>query len=171
MVEAFDKRLRAVIEPAVPARWYRLSRRRGAEGKKQFVRGFVRDIQESRIDYASTLEPETIDRYRRAGFCVVVTMSVIRGRAENAKDERSLAYYRRLEREADLLYQVSPYRDGADPVRFNFDLSYNYYPRAYARPGPVVKVYRLRDCKQGYGPVPRGTGAPSRGEAPVEAPS
>ena len=35
---------------------------------------------------------------------------------------------------------------------FNFDLSYNYYPTAYHRPGPAVRIYRLRDCTQGYGP-------------------
>jgi hypothetical protein len=37
-------------------------------------------------------------------------------------------------------------------VPFSFDLSYNYYPGAYERPGPTVRVYRLRDCEQGYGP-------------------
>ena len=29
---------------------------------------------------------------------------------------------------------------------FSFDYSFNYYPLAYARPGPEIVVYRLRDC-------------------------
>ena len=48
--------------------------------------------------------------------------------------------------------EFSPYKPGADPVPFNFDLSYNYYPGAYERPGPTVRIYRLRDCQQAYGP-------------------
>jgi hypothetical protein len=30
-------------------------------------------------------------------------------------------------------------------VAFNFDWSFNFYPLAYARPGPDMTVYRLRD--------------------------
>jgi hypothetical protein len=160
--EHYPSRLRVVIEPAVPARWYRLSRpgRRAPLSRKQFVRGFVRDIQESRIDYAATLQPETIDRYRELGFCVVVTMSVIRGRAENDGVPGALAYYERLERESTLVREFSPYDSGADVPRFHFDLSYNNYPTAFARPGPVVKIYELDDCRQRFGPVPPGTGTP-----------
>ena len=51
-----------------------------------------------------------------------------------------------------VLDQFSPYKPGADPVPFSFDLSYNYYPGAYERPGPTVVIHRLRDCTQGYGP-------------------
>jgi hypothetical protein len=29
-------------------------------------------------------------------------------------------------------------------VGFNFDWSFDYYPLAYYRPGPVMSVYRLR---------------------------
>jgi hypothetical protein len=31
-------------------------------------------------------------------------------------------------------------------VRFNFDWSFDWYPRAYDHPGQVMIVYRLRDC-------------------------
>ena len=41
-------------------------------------------------------------------------------------------------------YEASPYREGADPVEFNFDWSFDYYPLAYHRPGPVMTVYRLQ---------------------------
>ena len=40
----------------------------------------------------------------------------------------------------------------SDPVPFNFDLSYNYYPTEYHRPGPTVRIYRLDDCQQASGP-------------------
>lgn len=163
----YPSRLRVVIEPAVPARYYRLARpgRRAPLNRKQFVRGFVRDIQESRIDYAATLRPETIDRYRDLGYCVVVTMSVIRGRAENDGVPGALAYYRRLERESRLVRVFSPYEDGAGEPRFHFDLSYNHYPTAFDRPGPLVKIYELNDCEQQRGPVPTGAGTPQQATA------
>ena len=62
------------------------------------------------------------------------------------------AYYRRLERESTLVREFSPFDKGAKPVPFNFDLSYNYYPTAYERPGPTVVIHRLHDCTQAYGP-------------------
>ena len=40
----------------------------------------------------------------------------------------------------------SPYARGADPVEFSYDSSFNYRPRAFERPGPVVEIHRLRDC-------------------------
>lgn len=158
----YPRRLRAIVEPAVPARWYRLSRpgRRAPLSRKQFVRGFAEDVAETRLDYAAALRPERLDLYREFGFCVVVTMSVIRGRAENDEVPEALAYYRRLEAEADLVREFSPYEEGADPPDFHFDLSYNYYPTAFERPGPLVKIYELRDCEQQFGPVPKGAGTP-----------
>ena len=91
-------------------------------------------------------------------------MSVIRGRAENDEVPEALAYYERLEAEADLVREFSPYEAGADPPDFHFDLSYNYYPTAFERPGPLVKIYELRDCEQQFGPVPKGAGTPQVGE-------
>jgi hypothetical protein len=130
--------------------------------QRQFIYGFLRDIRKSvsttevvgMTAYAKTLRPDTIDFYRRKGFCLVMTMSVVRGRAENSKDPTALGYYRRIEREGDLIGHWSPYDRGARPVKFDFDLSYNYYPRAFARPGAEIKLYRLRNCRQRYGKVP-----------------
>ena len=48
--------------------------------------------------------------------------------------------------------RFSPYDDPDDGVPFNFDLSFNYYPPEYERPGPVVRIHRLRDCEQRHGP-------------------
>lgn len=154
LVERFPSSLRVVIEPAVPARWYRRAGVGGLRGRKAFVRGFAKHQAETRVQYPALLHPGLIDNYRSRGFCLVMTMSVIRGRAVNAGLRRALAYYDRLEREGDIVMRVSPYRAGAEPVRFSFDHSYTYYPRAFERPGPEVAVYRLRDCRQQYGPLP-----------------
>ena len=161
LVENYPGSLRAVIEPAVPTSFYRIERSKSR--KRQFVRGFIRDIRRAvnveapdgtTITYAASLNPEVIDQYRSKGFCLVMTMSLIRGRAENAKVPGALAYYDRLERESKLVYSVSPYKDGEDPVPLHFDFSYNYYPTAFERPGPEVKVYRLNNCEQKTGKVP-----------------
>jgi hypothetical protein len=168
LVRRYPPRLRIVIEPAVPPRYYRRVTRsgRGDPRHKQFIRGFIRDITDTHQDYGSTLTPATVNRYRRAGFCLVMTMSLIRGRAENARLASALGYYTRLEDESRLIFHASPYKSGARPVRFNFDLSYNYYPTAFARPGPEIWIYRLNSCRQGFGPVPKGTGTPTTGNAP-----
>jgi hypothetical protein len=161
LVENYPGSLRAVIEPAVPTSFYRIERSKSR--KRQFVRGFIRDIRRAvnveapdgtTITYAASLNPGVIDQYRSKGFCLVATMSLIRGRAENARVPGALAYYDRLERESELVYSVSPYKDGADPVPLHFDFSYNYYPTAYERPGPEVQVYRLDNCRQQTGRVP-----------------
>lgn len=161
LVDNYPESLRAVIEPAVPTSFYRIERSRSR--KRQFVRGFIRDIRRAAnvdapdgttITYAASLNPGAIDQYRSKGFCLVVTMSLIRGRAENARVPGALAYYDRLERESDLVYRASPYDKGAKPVPLHFDFSYNYYPRAFNRPGPEINVYELRNCKQGFGKVP-----------------
>jgi hypothetical protein len=163
LVAHYPTRLRIVIEPAVPPRWYRVA---DAPGRKQFIRGFIRDVTDAHQDYGSTLNPGTVDRYRRAGFCLVMTMSLIRGRSQNAHFAPALAYYDRLQRESKLVYHGSPYKQGAKPVKFNFDLSYNYYPTAFDRPGPEIWIYRLNNSKQGFGTVPKGTGTPTTGNAP-----
>ena len=49
----------------------------------------------------------------------------------------------KLERESRLAYEASPYKRGEGPVEFNFDWTFDYYPLAYYRPGPVMSVYRL----------------------------
>jgi hypothetical protein len=160
LVNRYPPRLRIVIEPMVPPRYYRLQRpgHHVPASRKQFVRGFIKDVTGEHVDYGTTLRPETLDRYRRAGFCLVMTGSVIRGRSENAHLAPALAYYRRLERESDLIFHTSPYEPGAKPVKFNFDLSYNYYPSAFDKPGPEIWIYRLKNCRQGYGAVPKGIG-------------
>jgi MFS family permease len=182
LVARYPDSLRTVIEPAVPDIYYRKEGKANAL-RNRFVRGFVNDIRrQSALDspagadttYAATLRPELLDLYRSQGFCVVMTTSLIRGRAENAKLPRALAYYDRLERDSRHILHLSPYKKGRGPVPLHYDFSYDYYPTAYHRPGGVVDVYRLNDCKQKTGRVPKhpygtrglrkgiGTSVPSR---------
>jgi hypothetical protein len=159
----YPEEIRIVIEPGVPDNFYRVQGSRNRQ--RQFVRGFIRDVRRRVVldapegadtTYAATLTPDLIDLYRQQGFCLVVTMSVIRGRAENAKVPQALAYYDRLERESRRVFYASPYDDGAKKVPLHYDFSYNYYPTAYARPGPEVGIYQLENCEQKFRRVPVG---------------
>jgi hypothetical protein len=98
-------------------------------------------------DYERTLVPGLVDDYVEKGFCWVVVGSTQRGRAEAEPEEvpQAMAYYRKLERESRLAYEASPYARGEGPVEFNFDWTFDYYPLAYHRPGPVMSVYRLSE--------------------------
>jgi hypothetical protein len=160
LVDHYPSALRVVIEPAVPARYYRNQGRGGLHGRKAFVRGFAKHQAETRVQYPALLKPDYIDAYRRSGFCLVMTLSVIQGRAVNARLPSALAYYDRLRRESDVVFRVSPYKAGAKPPRFDFDFSYNYYPAAFARPGPEVTIYKLHNCKQGVGQLKKGDAMP-----------
>jgi 4-amino-4-deoxy-L-arabinose transferase-like glycosyltransferase len=162
LVNHYPSSLRVVIEPAVPARYYRRQGRAGLRGQKAFVRGFAKHQAETRIQYPSLLKPAYLAAYRQTGFCLVMTMSLIEGRAVNAKLPQALAYYDALRRGSRVVYHVSPYKPGVKPPRFDFDFSYNYYPTAFRRPGPEITIYRLRNCKQKFGklnknePLPGG---------------
>ena len=178
--ERYAPGLRVSIEPAVPGRYFRSNpegripawlgrcpRRAGwtedgwsyraADGRRvceQYKPGlFVRPDGGVRASaYHAVLGPEVIDDYRLYGYCLVMTVNVVRDRALETGDRRALAYYERLARESDVVREFSPYEKGADPVPFSFDLSYNYYPPQYERPGPTVRIHRLHDCEQAYGP-------------------
>ena len=192
LTEHFPPELRISIEPAVPGRYFRsnpegrlpdwLSRcpaRAGwtdpgwsyvGEGERRVCVRF-KPGQFARPDggvrasaYHTVLSPEVIDDYRFYGYCLVMTTGVVRERALETGTPDVRAYYRRLDRESRLLREFSPYDDGAGPVPFNFDLSYNYYPTEYRRPGPTVRIYRLRRCRQRSGgpviPIPRAKEPP-----------
>ncbi|MDQ4047932.1 MAG: glycosyltransferase family 39 protein [Actinomycetota bacterium] len=188
LVRDFPPELRLSVEPAVPGRWFRVDpegvdpqwlsrcRRRGGwreAGWSYPVTGGRRVCRRSKPGqftrpdggvaasaYHVVLDSRVIDDYRRHGYCTIVTFSVVRDRALATGDRHVSGYYRRLERESKLIRRFSPYDGGAEPVPFNFDLSYNYEPPAYHRPGPLADVYRLRDCRQGFGApavrIPRG---------------
>jgi hypothetical protein len=102
-------------------------------------------------DYERTLYPGLIDKYVAKGYCWVVVGSTQRGRAEAQPQivPQAIAYYRDLERRSTLAYEASPYGKGAKPVKFNFDWTFDFYPLAYERPGPVMQIYRLKGGKCG----------------------
>ncbi len=102
-------------------------------------------------DYETTLAPALIGYYTAHGYCWVLSASTESGRAyaDPAKVPGALAYYRELQRRGEVRFRASPYRAGAGPVAFNFDWSFDYYPLAYARPGPSITVYRLHGGRCG----------------------
>jgi len=96
-------------------------------------------------DYERTLSPALVGLYERDGYCVVVTGSTEEGRAlaDPSAVPEAVAYYRALARAGTRVFVASPFANGASPVPFNFDWSFEYYPLAYDRPGPLVTIYRL----------------------------
>jgi hypothetical protein len=100
--------------------------------------GFTRD-----------LSPALLDVYRANGVCYVISGSIQSQRAlvdpKHVPDAD--AYYRALRKQADPVYVATPYGKGDKPVKFNFDWSFDYYPMAYDRPGPVMTVWKLHDCE------------------------
>jgi hypothetical protein len=178
--EHYPPELRASVEPAVPGRWFRsnpegdppgwLSRCPRQDGWKEPGWSYVAGGGErvcaqykpgliARPDggvrasaYHAVLGPEVIDDYRLYGYCLVVTADVVQNRALQTGDRDARAYYDRLARESRVVKTFTPYDEDADPVPFSFDLSYNYYPPEYHRPGPTVRIHKLSDCRQATGP-------------------
>jgi hypothetical protein len=109
----------------------------------KLARSYIRQV--GLEDYETTLYPVLISFYKREGFCWVITGSTESGRAyaDPGVVPQAIAYYRALEREGELVYRASPYASGQGPVAFNFDWSFDYYPLAYSRPGPLMSVYHL----------------------------
>ncbi len=98
-------------------------------------------------DYETTLGPALIGWYERQGYCWVITGSTESGRAlaDPSAAPLAVAYYRALAAQAEIAYRVSPYSPGSSPPGFNFDWTFDYYPLAFRRPGPLMTVYRLHD--------------------------
>jgi 4-amino-4-deoxy-L-arabinose transferase-like glycosyltransferase len=147
-----------VIEPVVPEEWgldvghplptadgYRwrgfpVLRKNESGGKLRYATGPSETIE----NYERLLRPQLIPFYEAHGFCWVLTGSQQYGRAQvdPAAVPQAIAYYRALARSGTLAEQVSPFARGTS-VAFNFDWSFDYYPLAYERPGPVVRIYHL----------------------------
>ncbi|MEQ6901139.1 glycosyltransferase family 39 protein [Nocardioides sp. YIM 152588] len=126
-----------VVEPAVPGSYRRALRAAGLE---------IYPVQRPYEDYERTLSPALLDDYRSAGYCWVMVNGHQRDRGRAAGLLDAGAYYDRLRRESTPAFAVSPYSAGATPPPFSYDLSFNYYPPAFRRPGPVVEVRRLVGC-------------------------
>jgi hypothetical protein len=161
LVEHVAPGTKIVVEPVVPdawatdighpyagtangARWSKYpTSRSNIANDGSFIPGPGRIVNIE--DYERTLYPALIDNYVKRGYCWVVVGSTQRGRAEAQPEvvPRAIEYYRALEQRSQLAFEASPYRRGSGPVKFNFDWTFDYYPLAYDRPGPVMQVYRL----------------------------
>jgi hypothetical protein len=102
-------------------------------------------------EYERTLAPGLIAYYETNGYCWVVSGSTQSGRAfaDPAAVPEAIAYYRALAAQGTVVYRSSPYARGQGPVAFGFDWSFDYYPLAYARPGPQMTIYRLHGGRCG----------------------
>jgi hypothetical protein len=163
MIANVPRGAKVVVEPVSPDQWARESRGAtpGCRGTSYrwckwpslytFIdAGGAIDVahrHEVGIEnYVRTLSPALIGLYEKRGYCWVVTGSTEAGRA--LADPRAvplaIAYYRALAEQGEVVRRFSPYAAGEGPVAFNFDWSFDYYPGAYHRPGPLMTIYRLR---------------------------
>jgi hypothetical protein len=87
-----------------------------------------------------------LDKYREEGYCYVVSGSTQKGRVtkDPSKAPGAAAYYKALAEQGEKVASFSPMKPGHALPRFNFDISYNYYPLGYYRPGPQIDIFRLR---------------------------
>jgi hypothetical protein len=125
---------RLVVEPFVPESW------RAALDRP------VYPVPRPYQAYEKRLRVRRIARYRRLGYCWVVVGSLQKDRGLKAGLRSSRDYYRALDAASASTATFSPFAHGADRVGFSYDASFNYRPRAYHRPGPVVEVHRLSGC-------------------------
>jgi len=148
LVGHFQPHTKIVVEPIAPAHWGgrfkgfpALLTHRRRNGHLRIYAGKSVSLE----DYERTLSPALIGLYERSDFCLVVTGSTQEGRAlvDPSAVPAAIAYYRALAAQGSLIFTASPYAAGAAPVAFNFDWSFDYYPGAYARPGPAVAIYQL----------------------------
>ena len=132
-------RARLVVEPFVPRSW------------RAALERPVYPVERPFQAYEQRLRVRRIERYRRGGYCWIVVGSHQRDRGLKAGLRSARNYYAALEAASAGSVTFSPYAAGADPVPFSYDKSFNYQPRAYERPGPVVEIHRLSNCSPAVG--------------------
>jgi hypothetical protein len=108
--------------------------------------------------YAGYLSDRLVRAYLRHGYCWVVASSDYWGLAlsDSVVGKRAKGYYDALARHGTVRYSASPWGSasspggpGRDVVPFDFDFTYDFYPLAYDRPGPMVQVYELHGDRCG----------------------
>jgi hypothetical protein len=130
---------RVVVEPFVPAGYLDGP----YSGRRRFA---AYPVERPYQAYEKRLRVRQIERYRSRGYCWVIVGSHQKDRGLKAGLRSSRNYYRALDAASAATVTFSPYARGADPVRFSYDKSFNYQPRAFTRPGPMVEIHRLRGC-------------------------
>jgi hypothetical protein len=95
--------------------------------------------------FAQKLSPAMLDKYEEEGYCYVVSGSTQKGRVtkDPSKAPGAAAYYKALDERGEKVASFSPMKPGHALPKFNFDISYNYYPLGYYRPGPQIDIFRL----------------------------
>jgi hypothetical protein len=154
LVKHVPRGARVVVEPIVPnssrppnnfvGRWSAFPdflTHRGPRGILYVLAGREVTLE----NYERTLSPALVSLYERDDYCWVVTGSTEEGRAlvDPSAVPQAIAYYAALARQGTKVFVGSPFVKGTSLLRFNFDWSFEYYPLPYARPGPLVTIYRL----------------------------
>ncbi len=125
--------------------------------------------------YARYLSDRLVRSFIDHGYCWVVASSNYWGLAlsDELIGDRARGYYEALERNGTVRFSASPWGavdrpggPGEDVVPFDFDFSYDFYPLAYDRPGPMIHVYELRGAGCGNGGA-AGTREVNRGSSPA----
>jgi Dolichyl-phosphate-mannose-protein mannosyltransferase len=124
-----------VVEPFVPDSW------------RAALERPVWPVERPYQAYEKRLRVRHIDRYRERGYCWVIVGSTQKDRGLKAGLTSSRNYYRALDAASARTVTFSPYERGADPIEFSYDSSFNYRPRAFERPGPVVEIHQLSSCR------------------------
>ena len=130
-----------VVEPFVPDGWLSQRNRAGPDRYRLYP------IKPPFQAYEKKLEPGLIDTYRSGHYCWIVVGSHQKQRGLEANLPGARAYYVRLNQESDRTQLFDPWRPGSKRPGFSFDMSFDWYPRAFVRPGPLVEVHHLRNCK------------------------
>ena len=152
---------RVVFEPTAPIEWYGVTPGSGPEADRRrqwrrfhrtrrMIAEQARTFRGARtkadfLNYERTLSPALVDIYEHYRYCWVVTASTQSGQSalEVNRVPDAVAYYRRLRRDARLIFEASPVAKRGSIPRYQLDRSFNAYDAAYTRPGPLIKVYRL----------------------------
>lgn len=167
MVKNIPAGTQMVVEPIVPKEWYldggvppKVGSQEGyrwprfvrsPDDKKALARQFKGARRNADFaNYEYTLFPGLIPYLREQGVCWYVSGSMQSGRGYNnpGRVPQAIKFYEALDREATLAYEDSPYgTPGEGPKHpFQYDQSFDYYPLSFERPGPVMRIYRLKDC-------------------------
>ena len=113
-----------------------------------FASGGAVVVMDADLQDPPELLPQMLELFKQ-GYDVVSPKRISRQGETLFKRCTAALFYRALAREGEVVYRASPYAAGAKPVAFNFDWSFDYYPLAYARPGPAITVYRLHGGRCG----------------------
>lgn len=108
------------------------------------------------LDESGRPVPATVKGYAESGVEYLVTNSITSGSEmiDPEDDHAKRAFYEELDREAELLFEISPANPGTMPPPRIFEQSYGPVKdlTRLERPGPVVKIYCLPDS-----PGPEGS--------------